>query len=209
MGIPPEMLSRVFDLFTQVDRTLDRSEGGLGIGLTLVRRLTEMHGGSVEAFSPGQGQGSEFVVRLPLAYGETPSSAPSATAAKGEEPAALSSHRILVVDDNRDSADSLAKLLRLFGNDVRTAYEGRQAVLVAQAYQPDLVCSISVCRMNGYEVAKQIRSLPGMPEATFVALTGFGTDEDRRQTHADGFDHHLVKPVDVDALRALLTSLST
>jgi PAS domain S-box-containing protein len=207
MGIPADMLARVFDLFTQVDRTLDRAEGGLGIGLTLVRRLTEMHGGTVAAHSAGPGQGSEFVVRLPLAAG-APAEAPVAGAPAVPPGPAPRGRRILLVDDNRDSADSLAMLLQLLGHDVRTAYDGRQALVVAGAYQPDLVLlDIGLPGLNGYEVAAQLRAMFGTGRMVLVALTGYGSQEDRRQTREAGFDDHLVKPVDLDALRELLASL--
>jgi PAS domain S-box-containing protein len=208
VGIAPEMIDKVFDLFTQVDHTLERSEGGLGIGLTLVRRLAEMHGGSVTCWSAGPGQGSEFLVSLPLAKDE-----PSALGPAGSHSAALqilsrSGRRILVVDDNRDSAESLATLLRLLGNDVRTAYEGRQALVVAGSYRPDLVLlDLGLPGLNGYEVARQVRSLPGLADSAIIALTGFGTNEDRALTRLSGFDDHLVKPVDFDSLKQLLTSL--
>ncbi len=203
MGIPADMLRGVFDLFTQVERTLDRAEGGLGIGLSLVRSLTEMHGGKVEVLSDGLGQGCEFIVRLPLvdraAGADLPENAASGTAALPQ------GRRILVVDDIRDSADSLATLLRLLGNDVRTAYEGRQALAVASSYSPHLVLlDLGLPGMNGYEVAKQLRAMPSHDPRILVALTGFGTEEDRRLTREAGFDHHLVKPVDFEALQKLL-----
>ena len=208
MGIPTEMVPKIFDMFTQVESTLDRAEGGLGIGLTLVRRLAEMHGGSVEAFSPGPGQGSEFVVRLPLGVGEAPAGSPFELGGESGH-AVAPARRVLVVDDNRDSADSLATLLRLFGNDVRTAYEGRQALAVAGAYRPGVVLlDLGLPGLNGYEVARQLRTIPGLDRAVLVALTGFGTAEDLRQTQAAGFAHHLVKPVDFDALQRLLASLA-
>ena len=158
MGIAPEMLPRVFDLFTQVERTLDRAEGGLGIGLTLVRRLTEMHGGTVAAPSEGQGQGSEFVVRLPVLPDEAPAAGPGKPAAEERRVAPASGRRILVVDDNRDSAESLAMLLRLFGNDVRTAQDGRLALEVAAAYRPDVVLlDIGLPGLDGLEVCRRLR----------------------------------------------------
>jgi PAS domain S-box-containing protein len=209
MGIPADMLARVFDLFTQVDRTLDRAEGGLGIGLTLVRRLTEMHGGTVEAHSDGPGQGSEFVVRLPLAAGASLAEAPGQGGPAPPPGLPTPGRRVLLVDDNRDSADTLAMLLRLLGHDVRTAYEGRQALAVAGAYQPDLVLlDIGLPGLNGYEVAAQLRAMPRMGRAVLVALTGYGSEEDRRQARAAGFNQHMVKPVDLDALRELLASLA-
>lgn len=204
LGIPPEMLPRVFDLFTQVDRTLERAEGGLGIGLTLVRRLTEMHGGSVEALSDGPGQGSEFVVHLPMLSEETPENSNSQPHWTPRDPSSRLRH-ILVVDDNRDSAISLAMLLRLLGNEVRTAHDGPEALSVAAHAWPDVVLlDIGLPGMDGYEVARQIRSMREGKRLVIVALTGYGTEEDRRQSHAAGFDAHLVKPVDLDALQVLL-----
>jgi signal transduction histidine kinase/CheY-like chemotaxis protein len=206
MGIPHEMLPKIFELFTQVERTIDRSEGGLGIGLTLVRRLTEMHGGRVEATSAGLGEGSEFLVRLPLAVNDESASRADGSKAPAKPTPAV--RRILVVDDNRDSADSLATLLRLFGHDVRTAYEGRQAITVAKAYMPSvMLLDLGIPGMSGYEIANTLRALPEFASTILVALTGFGTDEDRRQTQSAGFDDHLVKPTDLATLQALLASL--
>jgi CheY-like chemotaxis protein/two-component sensor histidine kinase len=206
MGIPREMLGKVFDLFTQVERTLDRAEGGLGIGLTLVRRLTEMHNGTVQAFSAGSGQGSEFVVRLPLL--------PDVAAAPAHEPGGrkrarvAGMHRILVVDDNRDSADSLAMLLRLVGHDARTVHDGRQALVVAATYRPDLVLlDIGLPGMDGFSVARHMRSQPELAGVVLVALTGYGSEEDRRQAQAAGFNYHMVKPIHFGALQELLTTL--
>jgi CheY-like chemotaxis protein len=207
VGIPPEMLPKMFDLFTQAERTLDRAEGGLGIGLTLVRRLTEMHNGVVQAFSAGPGEGSEFVVRLPL----LPDVSPAAAAHEpdgGRRAKAAVTHRILVVDDNRDSADSLAMLLRLVGHDVRTAHDGRQALVVAATYRPDLVLlDIGLPGMDGFAVARHLRSQPELAGVVLVALTGYGSDEDRRQAQAAGFNQHMVKPVNFDALQELLSAL--
>jgi PAS domain S-box-containing protein len=202
VGIPADMLPKVFDLFTQGDRTLERAEGGLGIGLTLARRLTEMHGGTLEARSEGSGKGSEFVVWLPLVEQALP--APEEPAGPPRV-AGTPARRILVVDDNCDAADSLAMLLRLLGNNVRTAHDGRQALVVAEAFQPELVLlDIGLPGMNGYEVARQLRALPAQDRAMLVALTGFGAEEDRRQSRAAGFNAHLVKPVRLTALQSLL-----
>jgi signal transduction histidine kinase len=207
LGIPPGVLPRIFDLFTQAERTLDRSEGGLGIGLTLVRRLTQLHGGRVEAFSEGPGRGSEFVVRLPLLTREPGSGEAAGEPAK--EPHGQScSHRIVVVDDNRDSAESLARLLRLIGHEVRTAYNGEEALETVRAYRPDLVLlDIGLPILDGYEVAKRIRSDPELEGIVLVALTGYGGDEDRRQAQASGFNSHMVKPLDFEALQTLLETL--
>jgi CheY-like chemotaxis protein len=208
MGIPPEMLPQMFDLFTQAERTLDRAEGGLGIGLTLVRRLTELHGGVVQASSAGPGEGSEFVVRLPLLPDGSPAAAAAHRPDGGKRARAALRHRILVVDDNRDSADSLAMLLRLVGHDVRTAHDGRQALSVAGAYRPDVVLlDIGLPGMDGFTVARHLRSQPELAGVVLVALTGYGSDEDRSRSQAAGFNHHMVKPVNLDALNELLTAL--
>jgi two-component system CheB/CheR fusion protein len=208
MGIPPEMLPKVFDLFTQAERTLDRAEGGLGLGLTLVRRLTEMHNGVVQAFSAGPGEGSEFVVRLPLLPDMPPPVASAPEPDSGKRATASLRHRILVVDDNRDSADSLAMLLRLVGHDVRTVHDGRQALVVAATYRPDLVLlDIGLPGMDGFTVARQMRSQPELAGVVLVALTGYGSEEDRRRSQAAGFNYHLVKPVHFEALSELLVAL--
>jgi PAS domain S-box-containing protein len=205
LGIPAEMLPRIFDLFTQMERTLARAEGGLGIGLTLVRRLTEMHGGTVEVSSAGPGQGSEFVVRLPAAD-EVTDATPTAPPGSGERAGPASGRRILLVDDNRDSAESLAMLLRLFGNDVRTAHDGRLALDVAAAYRPDVVLlDIGLPGLDGLEVCRRLRRQSKESQPLVVALTGYGQDEDRRRTEEAGFNAHLVKPVDLGALEELLS----
>jgi signal transduction histidine kinase/CheY-like chemotaxis protein len=201
-GIPAELLPKVFDLFTQAQRTLDRSQGGLGLGLTLVRRLVAMHGGSVEAASDGPGRGSEFTVRLPLL-------APRALdcdAANATRPTAVpNARRILVVDDNVDAADSLATLLRLTGHDVSTAYSGPDALHAARERRPEVVLlDIGLPGMSGYEVAGRLRELPGLERAVVVAVTGYGQDEDRKHSQQAGFDLHLTKPVSLDELRSAL-----
>jgi signal transduction histidine kinase/DNA-binding response OmpR family regulator len=206
VGIPPEMLSAVFNLFTQADRSLDRSQGGLGIGLTLVRRLVEMHGGTVHAHSEGPGRGSEFVVRLPALVRE----AAGAAAAGGGESAAAprAGCRVLVVDDNVDAADSLGMLLRLGGCEVRLAHDGPAALEAAQAFRPQVVVlDIGLPGMDGYEVARQLRTLPSTRHSVLAAVTGYGRDEDRARSREAGFDYHLVKPVDLDMLQAVLGSL--
>jgi two-component system CheB/CheR fusion protein len=207
VGIPAEMLPKVFDLFTQVDRAIDRSLGGLGIGLTLVRRLTELHGGTVEAFSGGAGQGSEFVVRLPQAPEETPAHPVVGQGEKGvlSGPAPAVRRRLLVVDDNKDSADTLAMLLRLLGNDVDTAHDGVQALQAVADYRPDAVLlDIGLPGMSGYDVAREVRVRPELGQPILIALTGFGSEEDRRQSRESGFNAHLVKPVELTTLQALL-----
>jgi signal transduction histidine kinase/DNA-binding response OmpR family regulator len=204
VGIPGESLSAVFNLFTQVDRSLDRAQGGLGIGLTLVRRLVEMHGGTVEAHSDGPGKGSEFVVRLPALHRER-SGAGSPDGA-GEPVSA--GCRVLVVDDNVDAADSLAMLLRLGGCEVRLAHAGPDAVAEAQAFRPEVVVlDIGLPGMDGYEVAGRLRADPATRGAVLVAVTGYGREEDRARSRQAGFDHHLVKPVDFGLIQGVVASL--
>ncbi|MBW3539780.1 MAG: response regulator [Planctomycetes bacterium] len=205
VGIAPEMLSRVFDLFTQGEHTLDRAEGGLGIGLTLVRRLTEMHGGTAQGFSAGPGQGSEFVVRIPLLRDARAAARPEEPSRAPGEVVPVSGRRILVVDDNRDAAECLAMLLRLYGNDVRIAHQGQLALELADTYRPDLVLlDIGLPDLSGLEVCRRLRAQPGGHERLVVAVTGYGDEDDRRRCLEAGFDAHLVKPADLAALQGLL-----
>lgn len=202
IGIPSDKLTAVFDMFTQVDRSLEKSLGGLGIGLTLVRRLVEMHGGRVEAHSEGIGRGAEFVVRLPVVV-------EAATANRDLEQTALpkSSLRILIVDDNRDGADSLSMMLKIMGNQTATACDGQEGFEVAERIRPDMVfLDIGLPKLNGYEVARRIRQQPWGADMVLIAVTGWGQDEDRRRSNDAGFDHHLVKPVGLNTLIQLLTS---
>jgi CheY-like chemotaxis protein len=206
VGIPENMLERIFDLFAQVDRSLSSaSQWGLGIGLALVRTLVDMHGGSVKASSAGPDKGSEFTVQLPIAEvgfaredargGPTPKS-------QLQQP---TSRRILVVDDSRDAAQTLALLLRIKGYEVRTAHDGREALDVARQQQPEVVfLDIGLPHLDGYAVAAQLRRDPATRDAYLVAMTGYGQEEDRRRSREAGFDHHLVKPVDPDDLQQLL-----
>lgn len=206
MGIPPDKLDSIFGMFTQVDRTLERSQGGLGIGLTLVKRLVEMHGGSVEAFSEGEGRGSEFVVRLPVLIDKLQGQQPSEPT--GNEQTATTTRRILVVDDNRDGAASLAMLLKLTGNETYTAHDGLEAVEAAERFRPDVVLlDIGLPKLNGRDAARHIRQQPWGKNMVLVALTGWGQEEDRRKSKDAGFDAHMVKPVDYAALNKLLVSL--
>jgi CheY-like chemotaxis protein len=205
VGIPPEMVPKVFDVFTQVGRSLERSQGGLGIGLSLVKRLVEMHGGTVTARSDGAGRGSEFVVRLPILI--APPMAPPRPELT-RVPPATPARRILIVDDNQDSADTLDMLLALIGNETETAKDGVEAVEKAAAFRPDVILlDIGLPKMNGYETCRTIREQPWGHDIVMVALTGWGQEEDRRQSKEAGFNDHMVKPVDHDALLKLLASL--
>ncbi|HEU4735028.1 MAG TPA: ATP-binding protein [Kofleriaceae bacterium] len=203
IGIPAEMLPYVFDMFTQVGRTIDRGQGGLGIGLTLVRRLIEMHGGSVIAESPGPARGSTFVVRLSLAEVAEPAAAQAGDPARDAD-----NLKILVVDDNIDAAEMLGMLLELRGYRTRLAHTGPAALAVAADFEPQVIfLDIGLPGLNGYEVAERLRASGRQPQPVLVALTGWGTDEDRRQSKAAGFDGHLVKPVDIRQLEATLGEL--
>ncbi|CAL1239987.1 response regulator [Candidatus Methylocalor cossyra] len=204
-GIDAELLPHVFDVFAQDERSLDRTQGGLGLGLPLARRLVELHGGRVEAHSPGTGLGAEFVVRLPRGTPALPD--PQSEAVGGPQPR-RSGLRILVVDDNVDSADSMALLLSLDGHDARTAFDGPGALAEAAEFRPQVVLlDIGLPGMDGYEVARRLRALPDLGAVLIIAVTGYGQDDDRIRSKAAGFDHHLVKPVDPDALNALLNGL--
>jgi signal transduction histidine kinase/CheY-like chemotaxis protein len=205
IGIPVGKLQSIFEMFAQVEGALGRSQGGLGIGLSLAERLVEMHGGSITAHSDGPGRGSEFVVRLPVAV-ERPDDPPV-----GEDdgrPAATPRLRILVVDDNRDGAESLGLMLQILGHDVRTAYDGAEAVQAAGDYRPDVVLlDIGLPKLNGYDACRRIRERSWGRNMAVVAVTGWGQDEDKQRSKAAGFDRHLVKPVSVDALVNLLAEL--
>jgi PAS domain S-box-containing protein len=202
IGIAADVLPRIFDMFVQAERRTRDGRGGLGIGLTLVRRIVEMHGGSVVATSPGPGKGSEFVVRLPLAPlpGDTGLPAPDGPSARG-----AASRRVLVVDDNADAADTLALLLRLQGHDVRVAHDGPSALSQASAEPPDVaLLDIGMPGMDGYELARRFRATAPLKGVLLVAVTGWGQEEDRRRTREAGFDYHLVKPVEARALEGVL-----
>ncbi|MFL5329170.1 MAG: ATP-binding protein [Gemmataceae bacterium] len=202
VGIEPETLPRIFDLFVQGDRRTQHPRGGVGIGLTLVKRLVDLHGGQVSAASEGVGKGSEFVVRLPLArQWVPPSTSPEQKVSEGP----LRKRRILVVDDNHDAADSLAQLLLLSDQDVKTAYGGEEALALAKQFQPEVVfLDIGMPRVDGFEVARRIRSHDELRGAILVALTGWGRTEDQQRTREAGFDRHLVKPVEPSLLQRLL-----
>ena len=206
IGIAPDQLPLIFDLFSQIDHSIGKSQGGLGIGLSLVKRLVEMHGGSIKAQSEGTGKGAEFVVRLPMIREAT--NVPPAT---GDEMVPLkSSLRVLIVDDNRDGADSLSMMLRAMGTHTRTAYDGAEALVATQEFQPHVILlDIGLPKINGYEVCRRIREQPDGANFVIVAQTGWGAKEDRERTREAGFDHHLVKPVDPKVLMKLLTDLAT
>jgi signal transduction histidine kinase len=207
IGIPPDMLPHIFEMFAQVETSRDRAQGGLGIGLTLVKSLVEMHGGSVQATSAGPGQGSEFTVRLPIAS-QVPTTGAAGRAHEEEADKKVPARRILVVDDNRDSAESLGLLLQMMGNEVRIAHDGRSALEEAGAFRPDFaLVDIGMPGMSGYEVAQRLRERPELRGVVLIALTGWGQEEDYRRSYEAGFHHHLTKPTDLAALKKLLTSL--
>jgi CheY-like chemotaxis protein len=206
IGIAVEHLPQLFEMFSQVSPALERSQGGLGIGLALVRGLVDLHGGSVEARSAGPGKGSEFTVRLPALAQPLPSR--QEASGDGELLGSGPGCRILVADDLRDSAESLALMLRLGGHDIQTAHDGLEAVQAAAAFRPDVVLlDIGMPKMNGYEAARHIRQQPWGKRMVLIALTGWGQAEDRRRTTEAGFDYHLVKPVEPKALEELLNGL--
>jgi PAS domain S-box-containing protein len=205
VGMTPEVLGRIFNLFVQADTALARNRGGLGIGLTLVKRIVELHGGTVEASSPGLSQGSEFVVRLPVSSETHAASKPGMYTPSS--PPKHAGRRILVVDDNVDAATSVVKLLKLWGHDVQTAFSGPEALEMAGKFHPQIILlDIGMPGMSGYEVARQLRAQPEFQSLVITALTGYGQAEDRRRSQEAGFNHHLTKPPDPFALAALLTS---
>jgi PAS domain S-box-containing protein len=207
IGITAELMPRIFELFAQGDRTAARSEGGLGIGLTLVRKLAEMHGGSVTAASEGLGKGSEFTVRLPALEGSAErKSSPLVTPPRVSRP----STRVLIVDDNLDTARGLSRLLKLLGHDVRVAHDGQEAVEAARAHRPEVVLlDIGLPGIDGYEVVKRLRVDECCRGSVIIAVSGYGQPEDLRRSKEAGFDHHLVKPVDYDALMSLFVTPSS
>jgi CheY-like chemotaxis protein len=200
IGLPPELLNRVFDLFAQADRTLDRSEGGLGIGLTVAQKLAEMHGGIITADSDGLGKGSKFTMRLPLCR-ETPAGEQvSQSDATMTPQLSQLPQKILVVDDNRDTATSCARLLKAMGHDVQTAFDGLAALEAVRSFKPQtILLDIGLPGMNGFEVAKTLRD-EGFANEVIVAVSGYGQPEDRERSRQAGFDDHLVKPVHRDTL---------
>lgn len=208
IGIPAEVLSQIFEMFTQVDRATNGPAGGLGIGLTLVKRLVEMHGGTITAQSHGRGKGSEFVLRVPAASAHPTRPKVQAEGMPEPKPEGKEPIRILVVDDNEDSADSMGLLMKLLGNEVRIVHDGLAAVDVAKEFEPRVVLlDIGLPTLNGYETAKEIRRQPWGKQAVLIAVTGWGEAVHRQRSRKAGFDHHLVKPVDPDELTSLLAAL--
>src|SRR5262244_1265504 len=205
VGIPAAVLPHVFELFTQGEQTRARTLGGLGIGLTLVKRLVELHGGAVSADSGGQDLGSTFTIRLPVVAETSPDANPQSDGAGRINPPSL---RMLIVDDNRDAADSLGMLLRTTGNEIRTAYDGLEALQVASEFRPEVVLlDIGLPKIDGHEVAQRIRREPWGGRVCLIAVTGWSDESDRARSRAAGFDHHLVKPLDTAHLAQLLSAV--
>jgi CheY-like chemotaxis protein len=207
IGILPENIDRIFELFAQVDRKVDRGQGGLGVGLTLVQRLVRLHGGSIEAHSDGPGCGTEFVVRLPISEG-MPASEPSVESVDAQTE--FIPFRILVVDDNVDSADAMTASLRIEGHHADVAYDGETAIERAKNSELDAVLlDIGLPGLSGLDVARLLRTLPQTQHALLIALSGYGQQEDRQRSLEAGLDHHLTKPVDPHTLSSLLVSLQS
>ncbi|HVW69679.1 MAG TPA: PAS domain S-box protein [Steroidobacteraceae bacterium] len=204
VGIAPELLPRIFEMFTQGQRPLDRTDGGLGVGLALVHRIVNLHGGTVKAFSEGTGRGTELVVTLPVFSEETRMTAPPA----GPDQMQQRPKRLMVVDDNKDAAESMSMLLELWGHKVLCAYDGLSALEAATTFHPDAVfLDIGLPGMDGYEIAERLREIPSASRTVLVAITGYGQDEDRRRSREAGIDHHLIKPVAPETLHRLLEML--
>ncbi|HET9212235.1 MAG TPA: ATP-binding protein [Thermoanaerobaculia bacterium] len=207
VGIPPDLLPRVFDLFTQGDRSIDRARDGLGIGLTLSRRLVEMHGGTIEARSEGVGRGSEFVVRLPAFLHHGPPDEETLPARAAE--ATSRPLRVLVVDDSEDTTELLGTLLEMAGHSIQVAHTGPSALEAAAAFRPDaIILDIGLPGLDGYQVAQRLRGDPALKSVTLIAATGYGQEEDLRRSREVGFDQHLVKPIDPGELQRLLAELA-
>jgi len=206
VGIAPEVLPHIFEIFTQADRSSGGSEGGLGLGLALVQRIVELHAGRVEAHSK-LGQGSEFAVHLPIIISPTPQSFPVPTETAS---AATQSLRVLLVDDHADTADSLAVLVTEIGHDIRTSNNGQNTLQVALDYRPEaILLDIGLPGLDGYQVARQLRRHKDLKGIMLVALTGYGSESDRQRSLEAGFDHHLVKPLDFGKLQEILATVET
>jgi PAS domain S-box-containing protein len=203
IGIPSEMLPRIFDMFTQASMSPERTQGGLGVGLSLVERLVKLHGGTVTAYSSGAGRGSQFTIRLPLAAAQQPPSVERR--APRDQLESVNRCRVLVVDDNVDSVDSLAMLLRMMGHEVATANDGEVALTAADEFRPDVaILDIGLPKVNGYDLAKQLREKEWAKDVVLVALTGWGQEQHRRRSQESGFNHHLTKPVELEVLQQIL-----
>ena len=208
MGIDADMLPRVFEMFTQEQQALDRSQGGLGLGLAIVRSLVKLHGGTVEAASRGRGQGALFTVRLPRLAGQPSEAAPPAANVFAASSRA-SGRRILIVDDNQDAAEMLAEVLGAVGYETRVALDGPAALEMASAFAPHVaLLDIGLPVMDGYELSRRLKEIAGLEELRLIAVTGYGQERDRRQTRGSGFDSHLVKPIDIDELTRIIDGLT-
>jgi CheY-like chemotaxis protein len=207
IGIRPERLEGVFEMFSQEEAALSRSRGGLGIGLALTRKLVQLHGGTIVARSEGPGKGSEFVVRVPATQEAAPAPAEPLAQLAPADAGAGEGLRIVVADDNADAAETLSLLLELLGHQVRRAHDGEEAVDAVAAFDPQLVLlDVGMPRLNGYDACRRIRALPTRTPRTLVAVTGWGQARDLENSRAAGFDHHLVKPVDMAQLQGLLAN---
>jgi two-component system CheB/CheR fusion protein len=205
-GIPPERLTSMFELFVQGDESPGRSQGGLGIGLTLVRSLVQLHGGTVQALSEGRGRGSEFVIRLPASAREHPREE-KADPGPPSHPISARPRRVLVVDDDVDAAEMLSQALRALGHEVRHEHDGASALVAAAQFQPDVVLlDLALPGMDGIEVARRLRAYPELAGVSIVALTGHAQKTDRSRSAAVGIERHLVKPVDMDAVMKAIAS---
>lgn len=204
IGLPPELLTDIFNIFTQSERSIDRSQGGLGIGLTIARSVIELHDGRIEARSQGPGHGSEFVIHLPMLEQQPSDHAQREIAFSVDK----NIRRVLVVDDNRDAADGMAMLLDMSGHITKTAYDGLEAIAAVESFKPELVLlDIGLPYMDGYAVAKHLRQQPGGRDLVLAALTGYGDDDDRRRSRESGFDYHFVKPMEFSILTELLEQM--
>jgi CheY-like chemotaxis protein len=204
IGIPAAKLPTIFETFVQVDISWERRQGGMGIGLSLVKEFVGLHGGKVEARSEGPGHGSEFIVRLPVATGVANELTPSPEKTRAPR------RRVLIVDDNRDAAESLAMVLKFLGHEAITAYDGEAGLVAAAEYRPDLVVmDLGMPNMDGYEACRRIRAKSWGRDPYLVALSGWGAADDLRRTHDAGFDRHLVKPVDVNMLAKMIADMSS
>ena len=204
IGMPSELLTDIFNIFTQSERSIDRSQGGLGIGLTIARSIIVLHGGRIEAKSQGLGHGSEFVIHLPMLEQQPSNTVPQEITSANDK----TIRRILVVDDNRDAADGMAMLLDISGHITMTAYDGVEAIAAVEQFKPELVLlDIGLPHMDGYAVARHLRQQPGGHDFVLAALTGYGDDDDRRRSNEAGFDYHFVKPMEYSILNELIEQM--